>query len=126
MTLHGNYLFEYTSYSTSSDPVPLGFAHLSKCKVIDVDAVSFTLVVYRRPSKRSDLHNIVVKCPNKVRRRSRAAPTTNTTRGAIYLFLLLTPKVTLPTFAVSVLQYKEADPSGVRAENRGPVQDGLL
>ena len=77
LTLHGNYLFEYTSVNTTSDPIPLGFAHLENCKLLDIDATSFTLVVYRRPSRRSDLHTIVVKCPNKVR--------------SFSSFLLLTP-----------------------------------
>ena len=67
LALHGNFLYEYLSTSIHSSPVPLGFAHLEKCKVMDIDDISFNLIVYRRPSKRADLHSIVIKCPDTMR-----------------------------------------------------------
>ena len=47
LNVYGNYLYEYTQYTSASgnsnDVMPLGFACLENSKVVHIDDVSFNL-----------------------------------------------------------------------------------
>ncbi|GMH80761.1 hypothetical protein TrST_g14365 [Triparma strigata] len=66
LNVYGNYLYEYTQYTSASgnsnDVMPLGFACLENSKVVHIDDVSFNLSFYSRPHTSSEVVTIFVKC----------------------------------------------------------------